>query len=109
MEFLGVSGAEITNYLNTITTANLETIIVEKYKSLFGSNPIQAWNDYRRTGFPTITPNSNGTNGSNPSGIVPRRILYPDSERLSNSEEYEEAISAQGGHLLDDDIWAFSN
>ena len=109
MEFLGVSGAEITNYLNTITTANLETIIVEKYKSLFGSNPIQAWNDYRRTGFPTITPNINGTNGSNPSGIVPRRILYPDSERLSNSEEYEEAISAQGGHLLDDDIWAFSN
>lgn len=109
MEFIGVNEVEIANYLNTITASDLNTIIVEKYKSLFGSNPIQVWNDFRRTGFPSITPNQNGTNGSNPSGVVPRRILYPISERLSNSESYDNAINAQGGHLLDDELWVFSN
>ena len=109
MEFIGVSETEIVDYLNTITTSDLETIIVEKYKSLFGSNPIQAWNDYIRTGFPSLIPDSNGANGSNPSGVVPRRILYPDSERLSNTESYENAIDAQDGHLLDDEMWVFSN
>lgn len=109
MEYLGISSGDITAYLATVTGNNLETIIMEKYKSLFGSAPIETWNDYRRTGFPAITANVDGQNGTNPSGIVPRRFLYPDSERLSNSASYDAAIANQGGHLLDDDMWAFSN
>lgn len=107
MEYLDISEADVTNYIATVTSSDLETIITEKYKALFGSNPIQVWNDYRRTGFPNITPNAEGANGSNPSGIVPRRILYPDSERLSNTEAYEAAIANQGGHLMDVDMWVF--
>ena len=108
MEYLGIPAADIDTYITSVTGSDLETIIIEKYKSMFGSNPMQTWNDYRRTGFPAITPNPQGANGSNPSGIVPRRFLYPDSERLSNTAAYEAAIAAQGGHLLDDDMWAFS-
>jgi hypothetical protein len=107
MEYIGIPSADINSYLTLVTGTDLETIITEKYKSMFGSNPMQTWNDYRRTGFPAITPNPEGSNGSNPSGIVPRRFLYPDSERLSNNSAYEAAIAAQGGHLLDDDMWAF--
>lgn len=109
MEFLGVAETDIVSYTNDINTADLETIINEKYKALYGSNFIQVWNDYRRTGFPNLTPDPNGVNGSNPSGIIPRRILYPDSERLANSEAYENAIAAQGGHLLDDELWVFQD
>ena len=109
MEFIGIPDADITAYTATITATDLETIIVEKYKSMFGSNPIQVWNDYRRTGFPTLVANAQGVNGSNPSGVIPRRFIYPDSERLSNTASYEAAISNQGGGLLDDDIWAFKN
>jgi len=54
-----------------------------------------------------ITADPNGENGNNPTGIVPRRLLYPISERQSNPEAYQAAIDAQGGHLLDDDIWVF--
>jgi hypothetical protein len=107
MEYIEIPSADINSYLTSVTGTDLETIITEKYKSMFGSNPMQTWNDYRRTGFPAITPNPEGANGSNPSGIVPRRFLYPDSERLSNNTAYEAAIAAQGGHLLDDDMWAF--
>ncbi len=109
MDFLAIPAGNTTSYLATVTGANLETIIVEKYKSLYGSNPVQVWNDYRRTGFPSITPDPNGANGSNPSGVVPRRFLYPDSERLSNKASYDTAIANQGGHLLDVDMWAFKN
>lgn len=109
MEFLGISAADITAYTDNIITSDLETIINEKYKALYGSNPIQIWNDYRKTGFPSLTADPNGVNGSNPSGIIPRRILYPDSERLSNTESYDAAISNQGGHLLDNDMWVFGN
>lgn len=107
MRFLGVSAAMIDSYLSTIGDATIQLIITEKYKALYGQSPIQVWNDYRRTGFPNITANPNGSNGNNPSGIIPRRLLYPISERQSNPDSYEAAVQAQGGHLLDDDIWVF--
>ncbi|WP_037319197.1 SusD/RagB family nutrient-binding outer membrane lipoprotein [Salegentibacter sp. Hel_I_6] len=107
MSYLGVTTANANAYLSSIGSASIETIITEKYKALYGQSPMQIWNGYRRTGFPSITPNPDGENGNNPSGIIPRRLLYPISERQSNPDAYEAAIQAQGGHLLDDDIWVF--
>ncbi len=107
MQYLGISTGNINAYIDAIGDVDIETIIVEKYKAMYGQAPIQVWNDYRRTGFPDITPNPNGENGLNPSGIVPRRLLYPISERQANPDAYQAAIDAQGGHLLDDDIWVF--
>jgi len=112
MEYLGVSGTQISAYLSTINLAGsmdekIRLIIIEKYKALYGQNAVGVWNDYRRTGYPEIVANPAGANGNNPSGIVPRRLLYPISERLGNPESYEQAINAQGGHLLDDDLWVF--
>ncbi|EZH72633.1 starch-binding protein [Aquimarina atlantica] len=114
MEFIGVPAADIATYTGALALggtldADIETIIVEKYKALYGNTPIEVWNDYRRTGYPTLTPNANGANGLNPSGVVPRRWLYPISERVSNPDSFQAAISAQGGHLMDVDIWAFKN
>lgn len=107
LQYLGVSAANADAYIATVGDADIQTIIVEKYKAMYGQAPIQVWNDFRRTGFPEITPNPNGENGNNPSGIVPRRLLYPISERQANPDAYQAAIDAQGGHLLDDDIWVF--
>jgi len=107
MEYLSVPTADIDTYIASITFNGIETIMIEKYKAMYGQAPIQVWNDFRRTGFPELTPNPDGVNGNNPSGIVPRRLLYPITERQSNPDAYEEAIQAQGGHLLDDDIWVF--
>ncbi|CAM4182244.1 SusD/RagB family nutrient-binding outer membrane lipoprotein [Gillisia hiemivivida] len=107
MSYLGIASTEIEDYISSLPATSIQTIILEKYKAMYGQSPMQVWNDYRRTGFPDITANENGANGNNPSGIVPRRLLYPISERLSNPDEYQAAIDAQGGHLLDDDIWVF--
>jgi hypothetical protein len=62
--------------------SDLETIIREKYIALF-TTP-EPWTDYRRTGFPNLVPNDNGSTASNPSGEIPRRLIYPQSERLRN-------------------------
>ncbi len=107
MAFLGIASSEIEDYISSLPATSIQTIILEKYKAMYGQAPMQVWNDYRRTGFPDIEANENGANSNDPSGIVPRRLLYPISERLSNPEEYEAAIDAQGGHLLNDDIWVF--
>lgn len=107
MEYLAISSPEIDDYISGINYNGIETIMEEKYKAMYGQAPLQVWNDYRRTGFPDLTPNPDGANGNNQSGIIPRRLLYPITERQSNPGPYQEAIDAQGGHLLDDEIWVF--
>ena len=88
-----LSGGEITQEeadtyiadhgtLNGSFEADLETIITQKYIALF-TTP-EPWTDYRRTGYPNLVPNDNGATASNPSGEIPRRLIYPQSERLRN-------------------------
>jgi hypothetical protein len=85
----------------------LERIITQKYIALYGQNPGDVWVDYRRTGYPDLQVPQNATASFNPSLVVPRRYLYPISERTANRENYDAAISRQGGHLMDNDMWAF--
>ncbi|MCX6275728.1 MAG: SusD/RagB family nutrient-binding outer membrane lipoprotein [Bacteroidetes bacterium] len=70
----------------------LATIMYEKYIALF-TQP-EAWTDWRRTGYPVLTPN--------PSGVIsgiPRRFIYPNSERLYNSN------CPQSSNLLTPRLW----
>lgn len=107
MSYMSIPAGDINAYTGAISTADLKTIMMEKYKASYGNDFLGVWNDYRRTGFPELTPNAEGKNGSNPTGVIPRRFLYPRSERLGNNENYTKAISNQGGHLQDVDLWAF--
>jgi hypothetical protein len=62
--------------------ADLETIMKQKYIAMFAS--IESWTDYRRTGFPNLTPNEGGDHNQNPGGDIPRRLPYCQTERLYN-------------------------
>ncbi|NVO30523.1 SusD/RagB family nutrient-binding outer membrane lipoprotein [Hymenobacter lapidiphilus] len=66
-----------------------QAIIQQKYISLFIYQSIEAYNDYRRTGFPTL---------SNPKNSVffPRRFPYPQSEIATNSENVPNTTIANG-------------
>ena len=85
----------------------LEWLIQQKHIALFAQNPIEAWIDYRRTTYPKLIPSTNANSSFNPSLIIPRRYLYPISERTSNQIQFDKAIQRQGGHLLDVNIWMF--
>jgi hypothetical protein len=79
----GINEAAVTDFLasdNLPTTAaslTLQDIIRQKYIAYWLFQPIEAFNDYRRTGFPTL---------NNPLGPAPRRFPYPQSELDANSE-----------------------
>ena len=63
---------------------DLETVLTQKYISHF--TQIEGWTDYRRTGFPDLPLNVGGDNPQNPGGAIPRRFIYPQNERLFNSQ-----------------------
>lgn len=111
MDYLGVNGAAYIAGLPDISGMTLENalsaIMNESYIALYGQAEVEVWSNYRRTGYPALTPNANGANGNNPSGVIPRRISYPQNERVTNEDNLNAAIDAQGGALLDDDLWAF--
>ncbi|MEQ6166600.1 MULTISPECIES: SusD/RagB family nutrient-binding outer membrane lipoprotein [unclassified Ekhidna] len=63
----------------------LEQIITQKYIAMY-SNGLEPWTDYRRTGYPDLTPVANGNNSFNLNGEIPRRLSYPDTEiQLNNA------------------------
>ncbi len=66
------------NFVNKVTaTVDLEHIIKQKYIALFGS--LEPYNDWRRTGFPALTPNSAAQTQK-----IPLRLITPKNERLYN-------------------------
>lgn len=105
------NAADFINSSSDITDLSgeqiLEKIINEAYKAYYCVAFNQAWNNFRRTGYPQLTPIEGGVNGNNPSGVVPLRWLYADSEFTTNSANVQAAIDRQGGHLLDDGLWLF--
>lgn len=94
------------NELNTFAE-KLKRLIQQKYIALYVQGNNEAWVDYRRTGYPELTPPPEANTSFNPSLVIPRRYLYPVSERNSNRENLDEAIERQGGHLMDVALWAF--
>ena len=67
----------------TLGARTIQNIIEAKYIALFMQT--EAFTDFRRTGFPVLTP----TAGS----LVPVRYPYPTSERLYNSENVPTGIT----------------
>jgi hypothetical protein len=63
----------------------------------------EAWANWRRSGFPVLTPVNYPGNATN--GQIPRRMLYPTSESSSNSTNYQEAISRQGANTFTTKVW----
>lgn len=67
-------------------------IITEKWVHMY-LNSWESWNDWRRTGFPVLTP---AVDAIDPRGI-PLRLGYPTNEASLNGTNYTAAISSLGG------------
>ncbi|MBC7687970.1 MAG: SusD/RagB family nutrient-binding outer membrane lipoprotein [Aquabacterium sp.] len=90
MQKVGMTPVEITSYFTTnpsvvtLTGTNAEKlnqIITQKYISWIG-NGIEAYNDYRRTGYPFLVFPLNAV-GDNPN-VVPTRLPYTPAELARN-------------------------
>jgi hypothetical protein len=93
MELLDVDAGDITSYINTRTLTNdnaLQLIMEEKAVANFLN--METYVDWRRTGFPQITKVMNAQSD------IPRRLVYPETEMISNPQ-------AQQSAQLTDRVW----
>ena len=76
-----ISATDIDAFVNSQTTnLTLENILRQKYVALFSS--LEPYNDFRRTGFPNLTPNPNAVGNLTK---IPVRFPTASTERLYNT------------------------
>ena len=72
-----------------------QQIMTEKWKALF-SQGIEAWAEYRRTGYPVLpAPDPRAVMEND--GKVPTRLRYPESEYSLNAGSVTAAVEMNGG------------
>ena len=104
---------EMSEYLNQANVKyagnnadGLKQILTQKYLAFFMNSGMEAFYNWRRTGFPANF--AKGGAGTGNSGVIPRRWLYPNSERLYNEANYKQAITAQfgsGTESINAELW----
>ena len=76
----------------------LERIITQKWIANFNVDGMEAWSEYRRTGYPRLLPAPhNNSGGVVEEGGSARRAIYPSSEKNGNTEYYNAALNADLG------------
>lgn len=80
-------------------TEKLAKIGQQKWLALF-FNGMEAWFDWRRTGYPEITPGPGAVIAT-----VPVRFQYPTDVQALNPESYKEAVSRQGADAITTRVW----
>lgn len=97
-ESASAADAAAADYISTnaatIGTVSIQNIIDEKWAALAGINPFEAWNEYRRTGYPTTAVLPLSKFGAN-TRHIPTRLMFPISEQNTNQDNYKAAV-AQG-------------
>jgi len=81
----------------------IKKILSQKYAAFFMNSGMEAYFNWRRTGFPTF---SSGVGNGN-SNRIALRWIYPTTERTANSTNYTAAITSQyaGKDDINDQMW----
>jgi hypothetical protein len=74
------------------TTAGLKQIIQQKYIAFYLNSGLEAYYNWRRTGYPTF---STGV-GTGNNGKIAMRYKYPAAEQSANTANYNAAIAQYG-------------
>ena len=97
-----ISDAKINAYLaanpyktDGTTAQQLEQIQTQKWVSLFLEDEYEIFANWRRTGYPILTPTNYP--GNLTGGKIPTRFVIPDSEETYNRDNFLEARTRQGG------------
>jgi hypothetical protein len=84
----------------------LDQINTQYWIASFLNGP-EAFANFRRSGYPALTPNPYGqpNNPDVPNGTFIRRLTYPTAELSVNTANVNDAISKQGADRLDTRVW----
>lgn len=79
-----------------------EHIHTQYWVALF-PNAQEVFSNWRRTGYPVLTPNV--VPGNSTGRVIFRRMLYPPTEENLNAQEYQNAIGRQGANTFLTRVW----
>ncbi len=103
----GYSGAAVETYINQASVRfdegdPLERIGTQKWFALYPDG-LQAWSEWRRTGFPVLTPAEFAENDTKE---IPRRYVYGTGEYGTNNANVKAAAALlSGGDTQDARMW----
>lgn len=102
---LAVDDADITTYLtnNPYSSADYERILGEQVWVATFLNEYETFANWRRTGYPALTPVDYPGNVTG--GTIPRRLRYSEGELSSNPDNYAAAIARQGADEFTTRVW----
>lgn len=95
----------------SINGTNFERIITQKWIALY-PNGIEAWTEFRRTGYPKLMPVVTNNSSVVSTARMARRLPYPQSEYTGNLTNVQEAVSKYLGgpdNMATDLWWAKKN
>lgn len=106
---VAIAAADVEAYIAThplMAGSELRQINTQYWISSFLNGP-EAFANFRRTGYPALTPNPYGqpSNPDVPNGTFIRRIGYPTSELSVNTENVNAAIAIMGPDVLSTRVW----
>ncbi|KGE13949.1 SusD/RagB family nutrient-binding outer membrane lipoprotein [Sphingobacterium deserti] len=122
MQRLNVSTSSVESFVANLPAASERTVLTQKYVTLF-FNPDEAWNEYRRTGYPdteillmpreTATRPHDGSeytftplqSGNVTATDIPARLRYPVTQQTLNPINWGAAANAIGGDQIDRKLW----
>lgn len=92
-----IYASQSTNDFPVAGTAEqkIKAIIFQKWTAMCGTQNVEGWTEWRRTGYPDIFTVSLTSNIGN---VFPARLLYPDSEVTSNP-------NTPAQKLVTDKVW----
>ncbi|WP_019989154.1 SusD/RagB family nutrient-binding outer membrane lipoprotein [Rudanella lutea] len=79
----------------------IERIATQRWIALFFQGT-EAWNEWRRTGFPVLKPAPTTLNGGTD---IPRRLAYPVTETTLNAKNYADVVARQGADTQYSRVW----
>jgi hypothetical protein len=96
-----VGGACTVAGASATTNTKLQRIWLQQWFAFYPS-ATQGWSNWRRTGFPAITPSSQASNAG---GQIPRRYTFGASDYSLNLAQVTAAAAAMGGDTQDVKVW----
>jgi hypothetical protein len=103
----GIPDATITTYLaaNPYNSADAMNQINTQYWIATFLDEYEAWANWRRTGFPALTPVP-AYPGNVTSGQIPRRFTYSTGESITNGANYSAAVGdLDNGDKMNSHVW----
>lgn len=76
-----------------------EQIATQRYVATY-LDGFEGWAEWRRTGYPALAPGPNSTLAA-----IPRRIVYPASDKTTNAANYAKVVAQQGADSPATRVW----